>query len=509
MTMASLVPTKPVAVILSLLVVWMVALGLQRDEPFTGLKGALSDIYKVAGSPGRIGPDESPPPPHTTPLPATKRPQHQQQQQQHPDTTTKQPPEPDELSTFKAEWLATELGGHFDGTRLGEACGETKWREDVVLQMLHSRGGIGNVRGTILDFIYFAIRSGSHVVLPGYVKRTDTSLDWMDETNGYHPFDNMFDAEWLTTTMGLHCPQMRMYLTADEVPCNNNNTPDAEYNMPSARSDKQAANNEPRLLAHFDRWLGDQPGYDPDAVNLVKSTAQIWNFDLYPQPRLRAALGRLLKISPRIRDLAAAAVFNMRPHVGPAILNPGDQLHRDAYCGVHLRTEVDAANSGWLKNYGGFETQTDVYLEMCKRQGLQVIYVASGNQGDIVKFTEKGKKHGVTVLSRQDLITAPLDRELLDSLTWDQHGALDWEILSRSSFFSGPTMSSFSWNIAFRRYFYIQGDERLKRENPYAIQEEETQVTYDDGLSRVVFRTPPETMIDFSMDEKAPRGMFP
>lgn len=364
------------------------------------------------------------------------------------------------------------------------------------------------MRGTILDFIYFAIRSGSHIVLPGYVKRTDKSLDWMDESNGYHPFDNMFDSEWITSTMSTHCPQIYVYRTIDDVPYNT--TIKAEYNMLPARSDKQAANNEPTLLAHFSHWLKDQPGYMPGELNLVRSTAQIWNFDLYPQPKLRAAFGRLLKINPQMRELAATAVFNMRSHVKPNIIDPGDQLHRDAYCGVHLRTEVDAAKSGWLKSYGDFETQTDVYIKMCKSQGLQVIYVASGNQNDIIRFTQKAEKEaGITVLSKHELLAAPQDREVLESLTWDQQGALDWEILSRSSFFSGPTMSSFSWNIAFRRYFYIEGDDRLRKENPYAIQEQDHHVTYDDGLSRVVFRTPPERMIDFSMDEKAPRGMFP
>lgn len=509
--MASWLPTKAVTVILSLLVIWIIALGLHRDAPFTDLKEALSDIYKSTGSPNTPNgfpnnPKASPPSPHATPLPLKKKPQPQKQQPPSPDAATKQPPKPKDPSKFKETWLATELGGNFDGTKLEKLCSETKWREDVVLQMLHSRGGIGNVRGTILDFFYFAIRSGSHVVLPGYVKRTDTSLDWMDESNGYHSFDNMFDSKWLMGIMSLHCPQMRIYLTVDQAPYNK--TIDAEYNMISGRSDKQAANNEPALLAHFAHWLEDQPGYKPDRVNLVTFVAQIWSFDLYPRPKLRATFGRLLKISPQIRGLAATAVFNMRPHVKPNI-KPGDQLHRGAYCGVHLRTEVDAANSGWLKTYGGFEKQTDIYLKLCKSQGLKVIYVASGNQEDIVNFTPKAAKDGITVLSKHDLLPAPQDRKVLDSLSWDQHGALDWEVLSRSSYFSGPTMSSFSWNIAFRRYFYIQGDERLRKENPYAIQEEDSHVTYDDGLSRVVFRTPPEALIDFSMDEKAPRGMFP
>ncbi|KUI73202.1 hypothetical protein VM1G_08705 [Cytospora mali] len=501
--MVSLVPTKSVTLFISLLLIWIIALGLRRETSFTELKDALSDIYTVADNPSKSSTNKH------SPSPSSVSQTDGQKHQQHKpslDTATKQSNSWD-LPTFKTEWLATELGGDFDGSRLEQLCSETKWRRDAVLQMLHSRGGIGNVRGTILDFFYFAVRTGSHVVLPGYVKRTDASLNWMDESNGYHHFNNMFDTQWIMRIMKIHCPQMHIYLTIDDVPYNT--TIEDEYNMPSARSDKQAGSHEPRLVAHFDGWLKAQPGYNPNDINLVNFVAAIWNFDLYPQPKLRATFGRLLKISPQIRELAATAVFNMRSHQLPNI-NPRDQLHRDAYLGVHLRTEADAVMSGWLKNYGDFETQTDIYIKTCKSLGLRVIYVASGSQEDIRKFAEKAEDEaGIEVLSKDDLLPAPKDRIILNSLTWDQHGALDWEILSRSSFFSGPVMSSFSWNLAFRRYFYIEGDERLRKENPYAIQEDDPHATYDDGLSRVIFRTPPGNIIDTSIEEKAPRGMFP
>ena len=492
--MISLISAKTVALLVSLIILWIIALGLRQEAPFTGLTDALSDIYTGKGSSSK-NPDGGASSTSTTSQAGGKF-----------DAGTKQPKTWD-LATFKTEWLATELGGEFDGSRLAQVCGEANWREDVVLQMLHSRGGIGNVRGTILDFFYFAIRTGSHIVLPGYVKRTDTSLDWMDESHGYHPFGNMFDTQWIMSVMSIHCPQMHIYPTADDVPYNT--TIMDEYSIPSARSDKKAATNELAMITNFNDWLTSQEVYVAEELNLVKTVASIWNFDLHTQPKLRTTFGRFLKINPQIRELAATAVFNMRSRIQPDI-DPRDQLHRGAYYGVHLRTEADAAMSGWLKNFGDFETQTDIHLDICKSVGLGVMYVASGNQEDIDKFARKAEEAaGILVLSKHDLLSTTQDREALDSLTWDQQGALDWEILSRSSFFGGPTMSSFSWNIAFRRYFYIEGDERLRKENPYAIQEQDPHVTYDDGLSRVVFKTPVQWMADFGMDEMAPGGMFP
>ncbi|KAK7743913.1 hypothetical protein SLS53_003935 [Cytospora paraplurivora] len=498
--MPSLVPPKAVALSVSLLMVWIIALQLHREAPFKDLHDALSNIYTVAASSGSVSSSIDPSSPSSSSQ--AKEQQHQQGQKPKPQYHAAW-----DISTFKRKWLSTELGGDFDGFRLKQLCVEQVWRDDVVLQMLHSRGGIGNVRGTILDFLYFSIHAGVHIVLPGYVKRTDATLDWIDESNGYYPFDNMFDTEWFMRIMNIQCPQMHIYPTTDDVP--NGTVINSEYTMPTARSDKQARNNDGALMANFKEWLGDQPEYVAEELNLVNVSAPIWNFDLYPQPRLRTTFGRLLKVSPRIRELAATAVFNMRSDLYLGI-EPGDQLHRDAYYGVHLRTEVDAENSGWLRAYGGFDVQTDLHIEMCKSLGLEVMYVASGNQEDVDRFAEKAYKNdGIAVVSKKDLLSEPQQREALENLTWDQQGALDWEILSRSSFFNGPMMSSFSWNIALRRYFYTDDGDRLRRENPYAIQEDEAQVTYDDGLSRLIFRTPPERLLDFSLEMMAPGGMFP
>lgn len=62
--------------------------------------------------------------------------------------------------------------------------------------------------------------------------------------------------------------------------------------------------------------------------------------------------------------------------------------------------------------------------------------------------------------------------------------------------------SSFAWNTAFRRHFYLDSSRKL--ENPYAIQESEESVAYDDGLSRVMLKSRYDTL-----EHMAPRGMIP
>lgn len=63
--------------------------------------------------------------------------------------------------------------------------------------------------------------------------------------------------------------------------------------------------------------------------------------------------------------------------------------------------------------------------------------------------------------------------------------------------------SSFAWNIAFRRHFYLE-DNTNRLGSPYAIQESENDIAYDDGLSRIMLKTHYDVI-----EHMAPRGMFP
>ncbi|PSR92176.1 hypothetical protein BD289DRAFT_429296 [Coniella lustricola] len=411
------------------------------------------------------------------------------------------------LAEFKKVWLATELGGEpVNTSSIAELCDSTTWRSDVALQMVHSRGGIANVRGTILDFLHFAMRTGSsHIVMPAYVKRTDTTLDWMDESHGYWPFSNLFDADFLLETMHTACPQLNIYQSADEIP--NTVAVEETFNVPNARSDKAPDQNNEHTVESFRAWLeaDGRSGYDALALNLVNVTATLWAYNVGPYPRLRRALGRLCKINPQIRELAATAIHTLRSaHNLSASIDPRAEIYPGAYYGMHLRTEADATQVGWAEAFGGFEAQTDIHLEQCAKMGLNVIYVASGNEEDISRFADKAMETAnITVVSKKDLILGSKDRAKLDELTWDQHGALDWEILARSSFFSGPAMSSFSWNVALRRHFYLE-DPRLDKSNPYGIQEVVPHVAFDDGLSRIMLRD----HLD-AIEIMAPNGMFP
>ncbi|KAL0942063.1 alternative oxidase [Colletotrichum truncatum] len=407
---------------------------------------------------------------------------------------------------FKDAWLDTQLGGEFDGSRIAHFCNKTKWRDDIVLHMRHSRGGLGNVRGTILDFLYAAMLFGTPIIMPAYVKRTDANLDWMNEDNGYHEYGNLFDKDWLLENLEKYCPQLTIYPTADDAPITA--TLKNEYGLMNARSDKDADRNELAFIKNLNGWLETQDDYVKGLPTLIPTIACFLNFDMESKPELRKALGGLVRISPALRELAAEAVWAMYERYGlEAALDPREELHRSAYCGVHLRTEDDAVRSGWTGGmYGGFDEQTDSHIEICGALGLRVIYVATGERRDISRFAEKAMdRAGITVVSKINLLNSPEMETVMQNLTWDQQGVLDYEVLSRSSFFTGPVMSSFSWNLAIRRHFNTEGDGSTHWNNPYSIQEDEPRTTFYDGISKLILRPArPDFLESFS-----PRGMFP
>lgn len=377
-----------------------------------------------------------------------------------------------DLATFQRQWLSVELGGAFDGSHLLHLCNATTWRTDVVLQMLHARGGIANVRGTILDFLHLAIRVGaSHVVLPQYAKRADASLDWTgtetetetdDESRGeYWPFDTLFDADWVVGVVDSYCPQMTVYRTLQNAP--HEATVQDLFRPRRARPDKAMDESVAASVAHFAAWLEQRPaGYRPGRRNLVSTAATMLSFDMRPYPRMRTTLGRLLRVNPVIRELAAAAVYGMRAGShghghghGLDTIDPRQEVYEGAYYGMHLRTEKQqtaaaaaaaaaASKAGWAVSApGGFERQTDAHLAHCQRLGLRVIYAAMEDEEDVLRFADKAMKQAnITVVSKHNLVTEPQHVAALRKLTWDQRGALDWEILARSTFFSGPVTVS-------------------------------------------------------------------
>jgi hypothetical protein len=185
---------------------------------------------------------------------------------------------------------------------------------------------------------------------------------------------------------------------------------------------------------------------------------------------------------PDAQLLAARALSEMstRFRFSPAT-RPG--ITENAFIGVHLCTEADAAHAGYLS----YEQQAAAYFDYINSTSLRVIYAASENTTSLGLFAKAASALSppAQVLTKWDLLREE-DIALLQSFTLDQQALVDYLILERSSKFAGVSESSFSWGIAYKRQLFsdatpctVNSTKRITNDDG---------IVYQDNLSRLCGR---------------------
>ncbi|GAB7364412.1 hypothetical protein MBLNU230_g4954t1 [Neophaeotheca triangularis] len=390
---------------------------------------------------------------------------------------------PISTAEFIREWLDVHIGDPYNPSPLRTYCNQTEWHPNLVFNLDDANGGIGNVRGNILDFLFFAIEAGASVMLPNVAARSDEDISNVWGSGGKLPLSTYFDEEWLLTTMLDACPQMAIYphepgqQMAEALP--------GRYKPHSRRMDVDQGNTRKAYLEHLDAWL--------------KATPQLRAHQ--PHSRLRRNFGQILRIKPEIRRLAAVAIHALSSSHNLAI-DPIDPIPRKAFYGAHLRAENDAAAAGWLANPdANFTAQTTSYLSQATSHGLRTLYIASGNTTQISEFVTLASTNSPPLnLTTKHSLLPPSDLAILETLTWDQQALVDYEVLLRCSLFGGIVKSSFAYNLAMTRGLWVEDAGWVVE--PFAVGEREVGVAFDDGVSRVLGR-------DEWHEMRIPRGMWP
>ncbi|RMY21734.1 hypothetical protein D0867_03154, partial [Hortaea werneckii] len=390
--------------------------------------------------------------------------------------TKHQPPEPTTTSaTFIRDWLAVHVIEPFNPSAIATYCNQTVWRPNLVFNLADANGGIGNIRGNFLDFLFYAIEAGASIMLPSMASRSQADISDVWASRG--TFDLFFDEEWFLSSLAQACPQMGVYKPRPEMgmvePL------PGTYYPPSRRMDVDAANSRDGFRGHLGEWLGEQiegkgDGEREGEMVLVNVGRTLWEVDTRSlPPGFRRNFGQLLRINPIIRRLAAIVVERLARERN-LVIDPKTAIPPHAFYGAHLRTEADAQAIGWLNEpYTNFSAQTDAYIAHALHHGLRTIYVSSGSAEEISRFATKAAAHSppLTVLSKHSLLP-PQGLRDLEALSWDQQALVDWEVLQRSSVFGGFVKSSFSYNIAMTRAQW--GEDRGRVVEPWRVLHEET-----------------------------------
>ena len=228
------------------------------------------------------------------------------------------PPSRPPSTDFVNDWRDVHLVEPFNPSAISAYCDTSTWRPNLVFNLANANGGIGNVRGNILDFIFFAIEAGASIMLPGMASRSQTDISnvWASRA----PFDLFFDEEWFLSAMSQACPQMTIYKPkegdqlSEALPGN--------YLPHTRRMDEHPENTKQAYLAHLESWLSSQPAYSPDNLTLVNLERTLWDIDTRSLPSsFRRNFPQILRTSPPIRRLAALTVRNL------AFLNSSSRLH--------------------------------------------------------------------------------------------------------------------------------------------------------------------------------------
>lgn len=403
--------------------------------------------------------------------------------------------------TFLQHWIDVHVGDPSNSTVLTRLCNQPhiKWQPNLVLDLYDANGGIGNVRGNLLDFLFFAIESGSSIMLPAFAARSKE--DPSSLFNGKIPFDTFFDESYFITTLAKTCPKMAVY-KAEREEDKIEPLPD-RYIPPTMRLDIEAGKTPKAAVADFVSWLEGQKVVLNSKPVLVSIGRKLWDGpDTRSMPlNVRRDFGGLLRLHPIVRRLAATVTYNLA-HRFQLEMDPILSYYPQAYYGAHLRTESDAAKAGWLGDqpHANFTSQTNTYLDAAAKRKLNVIYTASGSLDDLGNFTEKAwAGYHINVTHKHDLLSGD-ELEALNQLSWDQQALVDYEVLQRCSYFSGFVKSSFSFNIAITRNVLVELEGRSQE--PFRRSPTDPTVAFADGLSTVWGR-------DEWHELKIPRGAWP
>lgn len=412
-----------------------------------------------------------------------------------PLSRTARPPSID----FVEDWLNVRLVEPFNPSAVGAYCNTSKWRPNLVFNLANANGDIGNVRGNILDFLFFAIEAGASMMLPQINSQAQTDDNNVQASRA--PFDLFFDEDWFVNTMSEACPQMTIYTpkdgqqVSDALPGN--------YLPPSRRMDAGPDNTRKASLAHLDAWLSTKPTYSPDNLTLVNLERTLWDIDTRSLPAsFRRDFPQVLRTNPNIRHLTALTVLNLGRQNPSIPLDPRDAIPESSFYGAHLHIEADDQDADWTSAPNAkFSAQTDAFIAHALAHKLKLLYVASSNASDLARFREKAMAHTppLSVTSKLDLLP-PVAREELEILTSDQQALVDYEVLQRCSVFGGFVKSSLGFNVAMSRA--QRGEDEAKAVGPWRVKHVDDEVCFDDGFSRIVGR-------DEGYEKRIPRGMWP
>ncbi|KAG4428919.1 hypothetical protein IFR05_015595 [Cadophora sp. M221] len=333
-------------------------------------------------------------------------------------------------------------------------CASTQWNASVVFACQEPAGGIAEVRNSLLGCVRLAMAAGGSLIVP----RILVGEDYEDTVAGNSTdLGYMFDTDHFVASLGMSCPQMRIYKTGFGIEDGENaNGPISLQPDSLLKTDAIGEHFAEDWRTAFYKWLSQYLVADSKGPIII----QLGNSHLkYPIATDREAFqqhfGKILKVRADIRRFATMVL----QHVSGLYDEPLDLkelMLKNILLGVYLSTETsmeglpkaDHANAN-------YKAQSKLFLGHAMRTNLSLIYVASAHGSDIPRFILEANAAEIEATSKLDLLKGK-DREDLLDLTLDQQGMVDFLVLTKVSEFVGMGYDDFAWSVALRRHEYLK-----------------------------------------------------
>ncbi|KAK2050336.1 hypothetical protein LZ31DRAFT_215905 [Colletotrichum somersetense] len=368
---------------------------------------------------------------------------------QHIDTITRAFRSQREL--FIKDFLEHEIDGQFNGAAIANLCASRAWTPGLLMSCDEVAGGVGEVRNAHLHCIRFSIEAGAALVLPRITSRSEDDIKAVNGRTGL-PLDYYFDVDHLHHVLATYCPQMKVYDSLDDL----YDVPEAfgalQFNIGDTNNDwvNGTVIAAPETWSHgFYNFINQkvpvQDRTNPFRVHLQRTQ---WTWQVAGDGRpVASSFGRMLRVRPDARRLAASALFTLASRFR-LNLDPRRRYHPESFVGVHLRTEENVDD-----RYPDYPSQAAHYLDYIFESKSKTAFLATGATKDnVTAFVNRAKDFNVTVVTKLDILDEE-EQRVLEKLTWDQRGLVDYEIMLRAGLVAGVSASAFAWNLALRRSY--------------------------------------------------------
>lgn len=366
-------------------------------------------------------------------------------------------------SLFIEHAKEVEFPAPFDYAPIREVCTRdpSNFRPGLLFTCEGQHGGIGMLRNQILKCVRHAINAGAAIVVPSINLRNPKDLADI-ETNNEVPLSYLMDHDVFVARLSQGCPGMRIYERAEDFPSYDQRV-DVELvgDQFEPNHPREGLQHPREWRRNFDEYLAQQNvTVQPEAPVHVKLEQSFLEYPVHDDgDAFVNEFGKILSFREETRVLAAKVLWALDRRFGLAV-DPARAVTPGAYYGAHLRLEADAIWA-WPPEewrFSRMEDQFEAQRANLARTGMNVVYVASGNQTVVDVFAAWLNASNVTeavgavsVVTKYDLLSGP-DRERLQSLTFDQQALVDFLMMFKASAFMGVAHSSFPWNVALRRH---------------------------------------------------------